>query len=205
MTITTDDPVAFIGQLSQMMAYMVEVPTQKVQEDEARLEQVSRELEESKQQLTTWQNALRYAQESNGSPDKRYATLSPTEAIDLWADEHGDIVKVKELVAKVLDSGGQYRTRRQANASIDSTVRKNFLWKSAEVFERFVRYLVQTVARTRLPGVRLAGERIRLADPSVQDVGPLWTVPDIRLEQVGRTIGVLDAKYKVWQSQPTAR
>ena len=79
-----------------------------------------------------------------------------------------------------------------------------FLWKSAEVFERFVRYLMQTVARTRLPGVRVAGERIRLADPAVQDVGPLWTVPDIRLEQVGRTIGVLDAKYKVWQSQPTA-
>lgn len=79
-----------------------------------------------------------------------------------------------------------------------------FLWKGAEVFERFVRSLIQSVVRTRLTGIRVAGERVQLAGPSGQHVSPLWTVPDIRLERVGRTMGVLDAKYKVWQSQPTA-
>ena len=79
-----------------------------------------------------------------------------------------------------------------------------FLWKSAEVFERFVRYLTQTVIRTRFAGIRVAGERIRLAEPSDERERHLWTTPDIRLEESGRTIGLLDAKYKVWQVQPAA-
>lgn len=79
-----------------------------------------------------------------------------------------------------------------------------FLWKSSEVFERFVWHLIHRVARTRLTGVRVAGQRVRLADPSSQGVRSLWTMPDVRLEGTERTLGVLDAKYKVWQSQPLA-
>ena len=79
-----------------------------------------------------------------------------------------------------------------------------FLWKSAEVFERFVWYLIQRVVRTRFAGVRIAGQRVRLADPFDQGARSLWTVPDVRLEGTDRTLGVLDAKYKVWQSQPLA-
>lgn len=78
-----------------------------------------------------------------------------------------------------------------------------FLWKSAEVFERFVGYLIQRVVRTRFTGVRVADQRVRLADPSSQGSRSLWTVPDVRLEGTDRSLGVLDAKYKVWQSQPS--
>ena len=79
-----------------------------------------------------------------------------------------------------------------------------FLWKSAEVFERFVRYLIQRVVRTRFAGVRVADQRVRLAAPLSQGARSLWTVPDVRLEGTDRSLGVLDAKYKVWQSQPSA-
>ena len=79
-----------------------------------------------------------------------------------------------------------------------------FLWKSSEVFERFVWYLIHRVARTRLAGVRVAGQRVKLADPSGPAARTLWTVPDLRLECTERTLGVFDAKYKVWQSQPLA-
>ena len=79
-----------------------------------------------------------------------------------------------------------------------------FLWKSSEVFERFVWYLINRVVRTRFAGVRVAGQRVRLADPSSQGARSLWTTPDVRLEGTERTLGVLDAKYKVWQSQPLA-
>ena len=79
-----------------------------------------------------------------------------------------------------------------------------FLWKSSEVFERFVWYLIHRVARTRLAGVRVAGQRVKLAAPVIQGGQTLWTVPDVRLEGTARTLGVFDAKYKVWQSQPLA-
>ena len=79
-----------------------------------------------------------------------------------------------------------------------------FLWKSSEVFERFVWYLIHRVVRARFAGVRVAGQRVRLADPLSQCARSLWTTPDVRLEGTERTLGVLDAKYKVWQSQPLA-
>ena len=113
--------------LSEMVAYL----SQELQEDEERLVQVSRDVEEDKRLLVASQDILRHYQESNGvtkgtnGPDKRYATLGPTEAIDLWADEHDDIVTVKELVAVMVASGGPYKTKRQANGSIDSTIRKS--------------------------------------------------------------------------------
>ena len=78
------------------------------------------------------------------------------------------------------------------------------LWKSSEVFERFVWYLIHRVIRTQFVGVRVAGQRVRLADPSSQGARSLWTTPDVRLEGTERTLGSLDAKYKVWQSQPLA-
>lgn len=80
-----------------------------------------------------------------------------------------------------------------------------FLWKSAEVFERFVWYLTRTVVRTRMAGIRVAREQIRLGEPFGEHQQPLSTMPDIRLEGIGRTIGVLDAKYKVWGTHPDAR
>ena len=80
-----------------------------------------------------------------------------------------------------------------------------FLWKSAEVFERFMWHLTRTVVRTRFAGIRVAGELIRLGEPAGEHQRPIWTMPDIRLEGIGRTIGVLDAKYKVWGVNPDAR
>ena len=79
-----------------------------------------------------------------------------------------------------------------------------FLWKSAEVFELFMWYLIQRAVRTRFGGIRLAGGKIRLADPVAKDTRPLRTMPDIRLESSSGARGVLDAKYKIWHNQPAA-
>ncbi len=79
-----------------------------------------------------------------------------------------------------------------------------FLWKSAEVFERFAWYLIQRVIRRRFVGLKIAGHRVRLANPIGQGTRALWTIPDVRLEGKGRTLAVLDAKYKIWHSQPNS-
>ena len=79
-----------------------------------------------------------------------------------------------------------------------------FLWKSSEVFECFVRYLIKTVVRTRLTDTRIAKGRVPLNDPSDGHAQTLSTIPDIRLEGIDRTRAVLDAKYKVWEARPAA-
>ena len=79
-----------------------------------------------------------------------------------------------------------------------------FLWKSSEVFERFVRYLIDIVARTYMKGIRTVKEWVPLADPSVGSQRRLRTEPDIRLEGNGQTFGVLDSKYKLMETQPSA-
>ena len=79
-----------------------------------------------------------------------------------------------------------------------------FLWASAEVFEKFMRYLIQRVVRARFRGIRLARDRIQFADPVAENSQPLRTIPDVRLESSSGALGVLDAKYKIWRNQPEA-
>lgn len=78
-----------------------------------------------------------------------------------------------------------------------------FLWKSSEVFERFVKYLINIVVRTNMKGTRTVKGWVPLADPSIRGQRRLRTEPDIRLEGNGRTFGVLDSKYKLMGTQPS--
>ena len=77
-----------------------------------------------------------------------------------------------------------------------------FLWKSYEVFERFVLYLIRIVVRTHFAEVRVARGRVHLSAPSPSSGRQLQTDPDVRLEKQQRTLGILDAKYKSMDLQP---
>ena len=116
---------------------------QELQEAEARLEQVTREVEETKRRLTNWQNVLRHYQARNCSngPDRRYALLSPLPAVDLWADEHGETVVLAELSAVMMASGGPYESPRKAYSSLNSAVRKckRYRWQEKGVWRRIQR------------------------------------------------------------------
>jgi 5-methylcytosine-specific restriction enzyme subunit McrC len=78
----------------------------------------------------------------------------------------------------------------------------SFLWKSADVFERFVRHLLQLVC-TLEDDWRLDKPRVLLATAS--PTTKIMTIPDYRIRENGKTILVLDAKYKILRqnSQPS--
>lgn len=78
-----------------------------------------------------------------------------------------------------------------------------FLWKSPEVFEFFVRHLVQSAVRASLPGIYVTQGRVTIAVP-VAAGRELTNDPDLRLVQNGKTVAVLDAKYKTWSNTPAA-
>lgn len=123
-TTMTYDPerATFLSQLAADAA-------QAVRETEDRLEQATRELEESRRLLAACQTVLRHYQKTNGisinGPDKRYATLGPTDALDLWAHEHDETVVVRDIVTVLVASGGPYETRRRAAGAIEGTLRRN--------------------------------------------------------------------------------
>lgn len=73
-----------------------------------------------------------------------------------------------------------------------------FLWKSADVFERFVFRLMSHVAR-RVGGVRITKNTVPLGRPTTSNVRGFGTEPDVRFSDLlGVTRLVLDAKYKNW-------
>ena len=78
-----------------------------------------------------------------------------------------------------------------------------FLWKSAEVFEDFVRLLVQSAARAAMPGTRVERGGVRIGE-RLDGRGFLVNYPDLRLVRSGATVLVLDAKYKTWTRTPLA-
>ena len=78
-----------------------------------------------------------------------------------------------------------------------------FLWKSAEVFEFFVRLLVRSAVGACIPNGYVEGGRVRIGVP-VGGGRELLNDPDLRLVQSRQTIAVLDAKYKTWGNVPAA-
>ena len=78
-----------------------------------------------------------------------------------------------------------------------------FLWKSAEVFEFFVRLLVRSAVGACIPTGYVKGGRVRIGVP-VGHGGELLNYPDLRLVQSRQTIAVLDTKYKIWGNVPEA-
>ena len=72
-----------------------------------------------------------------------------------------------------------------------------FLWKSYEVFELFVLYLIRIVVRTHFTGVRVAKGRVNLSEPSPSSGRQLQTDPDVRLEKQQRTLGILGREVQV--------
>lgn len=78
-----------------------------------------------------------------------------------------------------------------------------FLWKSSDVFERFVKVLIRR-STSLLPGnTRFLDSALILGEPA--PIGRrLHTTPDIRLVGSGAHVAVLDAKYKVWSGSPAA-
>lgn len=76
----------------------------------------------------------------------------------------------------------------------------SFLWKSSEVFEQFVRYLLSRVVDGE-PGWVLDRPDLLLGVPDRELIfhgPPLRTYPDYRLHRRGTSSVVLDAKYKQW-------
>ena len=78
-----------------------------------------------------------------------------------------------------------------------------FLWKSADVFESFVRLLVQSALRSRMLGSYLQVVRVLIGVP-IGNGRELVNKPDYRIVQAGRTVAVLDAKYKTWGTGPAS-
>lgn len=80
-----------------------------------------------------------------------------------------------------------------------------FLWKSADIFERFVLRLMSRVAR-RVGGIRVAENRVALGRPVTPSVRAFGTEPDVRVSDLhGTTRLVLDAKYKNWSGKAPKR
>ncbi len=73
----------------------------------------------------------------------------------------------------------------------------SFLWKSFDVFERFVRRLLSVVSSS-VSGWELDKPTLTLASPWEGTAGSLFTTPDYRLRRSGRVAAILDAKYKIW-------
>ena len=125
----TRTKMAYDPERATFLSQLAADAAQAVKETEYHLEQTTRELEESRRLLTACRTVLLHYQKTNGisinGPDKRYATLGPTDALDLWAHEHHDTVVVRDSVTVLVASGGLYTTRRQAAGAIEGTLRRN--------------------------------------------------------------------------------
>jgi len=78
----------------------------------------------------------------------------------------------------------------------------SFLWKSFDVFERFIRRLLSVVSSS-VSGWELDKPALTLASPREGTAGSLLTIPDYRLRRSGRVAAILDAKYKTWPKGST--
>ena len=145
-----------------------------------------------------WSNRLGYELLEAAQMIRADSAFHPSmgEAERVTLSPHHSAMQPALTVAQLLLSG------RGLQHGLGDQELPGFLWKSAEVFERFMRYLIQRAVRTRFRGIRLVGDQIRLADPVAKNTRPLRTVPDFRLESSSGAQGVLDAKYKIWQNQP---
>lgn len=86
--------------------------------------------------------------------------------------------------------------RRQSLQHAEDEFRApGFLWKSSDIFERFVGYLLQRVLEDE-PSWRLESSRQLLA---IKASSNIFTRPDYRVVSNSGAITVLDAKYKVWR------
>ena len=99
---------------------------QELRAVEAHLKQATMDVEKAKERVKTWRAAALFYLEDNGiaQVDQRFSELGATQAIDLWADEHDEIVPVRELAA-VLYASGSYPTKKKASNALDGTLRKN--------------------------------------------------------------------------------
>ena len=126
-----------------------DIAAERAQEMQRSLEDLQKAVEEARREESEWRSSADRYQRRHGwlpvaaiqnghAPDRRYARLAPTGAIDAWADEHGERVVVTELVTVLVASGGQYKTRRKAATAIDGTIRKNkrYKWEAPGVWWR---------------------------------------------------------------------
>lgn len=79
-----------------------------------------------------------------------------------------------------------------------------FLWKSADVFERFVFRLVRRVSR-QVGGLYVKKQPVGLGTPDGSGGRAFRTEPDVRISDNARTRIVLDAKYKTWAGHAPKR
>jgi McrBC 5-methylcytosine restriction system component len=98
-------------------------------------------------------------------------------------------------VAKLLLSG---RTLQHEN-ELDTA--PGFLWNSWQVFESFVKRLVQSVC-LRKPEFSFTDSGLTIGTRADGESAPLLTYPDVRLLRRNETVAVLDAKYKRWKEKP---
>lgn len=75
-----------------------------------------------------------------------------------------------------------------------------FLWRSDDVYERFLFWLCREAARSRGLLVRKSSARFGLSATAP----PLTTTPDVMFAKSGSVVAVLDAKYKNLNATPKA-
>lgn len=78
----------------------------------------------------------------------------------------------------------------------------SFLWKSFDVFERFVRHLLSLVC-TGTNDWFLEQAELILAVDADRGQGAIRTIPDYRIRKSRKTVLILDAKYKTWTKKRT--
>ena len=129
----------------------------------------------------------------------RGASRSPpsiTEAERITLAPHHALLQPAVTVGQLLLAG------RGLQHGMGMQALPGFLWKSADVFESFVRLLVQSALRSLMLGSYLQVGRVLIGVP-IGNGRELVNTPDVRIVQAGRTVAVLDAKYKAWGTGPT--
>ncbi len=87
--------------------------------------------------------------------------------------------------------------RQSLQHEVDDHAAPAYLWKSSDVFERFVRYLLAQVCARR--GWHLSKPTQPLAQPLSPKAERITTIPDYLISSHRKVLLSLDAKYKVGQ------
>ena len=137
--------------------------------------------------------------------DERFAGLDvglqppgPVEAERLQlSPQHHHLSDALEVAKLVLSE----RSIEHGNGAV---VGVGFLWRSADVFERFIKLLLLRACAGA--GREMVDDAVRVATLRTTAAAQriLWTYPDARIREGGRTVAVLDAKYKLWKHRRPA-
>lgn len=188
-----------VGRLVNALVYPGMIPCEF--EDYSEDVSVNRLLRWSAEQLASrvWSMPLGHdlAEEALALGGVSSSPPSQPEAERIRLPPHHALLQPAVTVGQILLAG------RGLQHGFDTLDLPGFLWNSPEVFEGFVRGLVQSAVRMCMPGGYVTRGRVTIATP-LADGRRLAHDPDLRLVRNANTVAVLDAKYKTWSSTPSA-